>query len=225
MDKDSVEVAFAGEKSRTSPVFESSREKVLLDAVPVFRPIASDLDDLQVHRSVSRKLSSEGITHDDLSMIAQTTTDPRRRETAKYLSRHFDDISDLSSGENRNIDSADLSLYKNLLVQRSLRPDEVNVGGWERLHYESEMRKPTEASSNGQLIGTMAGVAGYVAAFQLLPLKFTPLTFVASVIGVAVCSTTGNLIGQAIEGRREKIALHFVDEAAPAMCRLMLDQK
>lgn len=225
MEKDGIEVALAGEKSRTSSVFESSREKMLLDAVPEFRPIASDLDDLRSHRSVSRKLSSEGVTHDDLSMVAQTTTDHRRRETAKYLSRHFEDISHLSSGENRNIEFQDLSLYKNLLVQRSLRPNEVNVRGWERLHYESEMQKPTEASSNGQLLGTMAGVAGYVAAFQFLPLKFTPLTFVTSAIGIAVCSTAGNLIGQAIEGRREKVALHFVDEAAPAMRRLMLDQK
>ena len=225
MERYGIQVAPTGEKNQKNSLFESNTEKMLLDAVPEFRPTASDLDDLRSHRSIGRKLVDDGITKEDLSVVAQTTTDHRRKETANYLSRHFEDVANLTSGESRNIDSEDYALYKDMLVQRSLRPYEVNIRGWERLHYAREMQKQTPASSTGHLVVTITGITGSIAAFQLLNVKFTPLTVAASVLGVAVSQTGGTLIGQAIEGRREKIALHFVDEAAPAMRRLMQSER
>lgn len=206
------------------PLFENPHAKMLQDAIIPFQPKSSDIDDLRAQRLISRTIS-DGITREDLIMVAQTTTDYRQKSTAQYLSKHFDDVVRLSSGKSKNIESEDLSMYKDLLAQRSLRPNELAVRTWEKIHYDSEIRKNTPGAGYGTIAGTLAGIATNVAAIQLLSLRFTPLTVIGSAVNLMAWSTAGRAIGNNIEGRREQIQLHFIDEAAPAMQRLLFERK
>lgn len=187
-----------------------------------YRPSADDIDYF-----IKNEFKGDGLTRNDLTRISEHSKlngAARKGKIADYLNNHYADVSVLSDEDKGGrISRSDLELYRDLLKysQVSLNRQQSDLPGWKYLHKEHEIK---QNASFRDLGGDLAAVTG---AWAMTPLIAPKTTLVrAAIYGAAAVASyfAGREGGDWLHRRldREKIRRHFIDEAAPAMKRLLL---
>jgi hypothetical protein len=200
-----------------------------------FKPTSSDVVDFLKDHSLFGPLDSTKL--DAISTKAREDGNVRKQLFSEYLDAHINDVSSLSNDGVSVITRGDMRLYEKFLRNNELSPDPSNPNpeDWEKLHYEYEIN-----NSALPLLGMKVGLAGgFYGAEKLMthPTYLDELgklktrnpraalfmfagTKVAAMLGAAL---VGLKIGEKVNvvANSDGIKRHFVDEAAPAMKRLL----
>lgn len=173
----------------------------------------------------------------DAARIANTHGAERKRQTAEYFADHIDDIRALSQSGTLGVSKSDLNLYSKLL-----RVNESNTGTSGEVS-DSLKKEHNEHEYNQSILPSIgSGVAAFgslkglkvlahipeVNTYGMALKASNPRTYMASL--VAVVGTTwlsayhgGRMVGDVANRfvNNEGVNKHFIDEAAPAMKRLL----
>lgn len=199
-----------------------------------FRPVAANIEKFLGNESIG-----SGLRKDDLSKIIKSAAksgDTERSQVATFLRDHFDDIGSLSANGGDRISRDDLTLYSQLLKQceKNVAAGKFSWQGEQDVHYQHENQGGALLPAVGMIGGLYVGnkvlsVAGPVVALTFLrPALANPRTaligtaaaYVGTYVGsMFLGSKAGGMIDRGMQDNT--VRRHFVDEAEPAMKRLL----
>ena len=201
-----------------------------------FKPSPANIDKFLANESIG-----SGLRKEDLSKIiksADTKGDVERSKVATFLNEHFDDVRSLSANGGDRISRDDLTLYSQMLKQseKSVAAGKFNWSGLQDVHDQHENQAGTLLPAVGLIAGLYGGNKVFKAAM------YNPVSLVASIetaftnprayliTNTAVRAATwigGMYLGSKVGGMIDRgmqdgsVRRHFVDEAEPAMKRLL----
>ncbi len=211
------------------------------DAAPesttqAFKPVSANID-----KFVDNEWIGSGLRKEDLSKITKNALlagDTERSQVAKFLNDHFDDVRSLSANGGDRISREDLTLYSQMLKQseKNVAAGKSNLTGQQDVHDQHENQAGTLLPMAGMIGGVYGGhkllnatlynpVVGWkmVGAAIENPRNYliaTAAARVATYIGGAYLgSKAGSMLDRGMQD--SSVRRHFVDEAEPAMKRLM----
>ena len=211
-------------------------ENATESSTQAFKPVAANID-----KFLDNEWIGSGLRKEDLSKITQSalrTGDTERSQVAKFLNDHFDDVRSLSATGGDRISRDDLTLYSQMLKQseKNVAAGKFTWSGQQDVHDQHENQAGTLLPTAGMIGGVYGGhkllnatLYNPVVGWKMLgaaienPRNYliaTTAARVATYIGGAyVGSKAGGMIDRGMQD--SSVRRHFVDEAEPAMKRLM----
>ncbi|MCC7531497.1 MAG: hypothetical protein IT342_23545 [Candidatus Melainabacteria bacterium] len=197
-----------------------------------FRPVGANIEKFLDNESIW-----SGLRKDDLNKIIKSAVmskDTERSQVATFLRDHFDDICSLSAKGGDRISRDDLTLYLQMLKQseKNVAAGKFSWQGQKDIHYQHEnqagMLLPTVGVIGGLYTGNKVfSAAGPVVALTSLMFG-NPRTAVIGTAATFIATHVGGMyLGSKAGGRIDRgmqdsgVRRHFVDEAEPAMKRLL----
>ncbi|HIA52108.1 MAG TPA: hypothetical protein EYN91_08500 [Candidatus Melainabacteria bacterium] len=215
---------------RVQPITQAESEGISAQAEATFKPTSK-----AVERFENEQYIGYGLTKEQVDRITQKIKDPEQKQFGEFLSKHFDDVCKLSTtGDAKHVTHDDLKLYAEMLKQNEKKPNSTSA--IEEAHYEHEMNKASLLPTVGKLGGLYAGHKAFGVAMYTPPVARGVIDIAlmnpsrAAATTALVCASAyvgsfmaGNSAGHAIyRGMHNgEVRKHFVDEAAPAMKRLL----
>ncbi len=206
------------------------------NTVQAFKPTAANIDKFLGNESIG-----SGLRREDLSKITKSALragDTERIQVAKFLTDHFDDVRSLSANGGDRISHDDLTLYSQMLKQseKNVAAGKFTWSGQQDIHDLHENQAGTLLPMAGMIGGVYGGhkllnAAMYnpVVGMKLLgtALENPRAYLIGTVAARAATYIGGAVIGSNVGGMIDRgmqdssVRRHYVDEAEPAMKRLM----
>jgi hypothetical protein len=204
-----------------------------------FKPTSADVENF-----VSSELIFSDWKREDFLDAARTANShgaQRKGQTAEYFAEHIDDISALSQSGVFGISRSDLNLYSKLIKAHESSAGGMTgeisetIDGLKKVHEEHELKQSIlpQIGTGVALYGSLQGLKALTHVPEIntygMALKASnPRTYMASLVAVAGATWLGAYYGGRKAGdvvnqfvNSEGVNKHFVDEAAPAMKRLL----
>jgi hypothetical protein len=234
---DQIGRQIAPEKLQSVSLAASVRAEMAAESTTQpFKPVAANIDKFLDNESIG-----SGLKKDDLSKIIKSAIgsgDTERSQVAKFLNDHFDDICSLSANGGDRISRNDLTLYSQMLKQseKNVAAGRFAWSGQQDVHDQHENKAGTLLPVAG-MVGGVYGGHKLLNAIQYNPAvvmksldialtnprNYLIATTAARVTGLVVGAYLGSKAGGMIDrGMQDSgVRRHFVDEAEPAMKRLL----
>jgi hypothetical protein len=200
-------------------------------------PSYADVDKFLADVSISWSLSKSDL--DKIIQDAWKPSDSNKSSVATFLRDNFDDICHLSANGGDKLSYQDLTLYSEILKhsKKNIAEGKPPESGLHDVYSSHENKEGGLLPGIGLIGGVYAGDKVFKTALAatlpatLRALKSNPRTGFLALVGTQVASwlgggyagaTVGGIVDRAIQDG--PVQRHYIDEAAPAMKRLMEKQ-